>query len=329
MSNMRIAFLESPGTHFTGPREYRDRVEKALSERHELGFFHGPPGPGWDLLHVLDVKRAPLSALGKAGVPVVVDVHDHYWAEFAVFPTPDLPARWILQKLRKRRYTRAFSMADAVIAHAKVVAGYIDHKNLHVVPYGLDFSSLDLKEGAERGPVLLMVGRDCLRKGLPVMARALEKITERFPAMRLTVIGDEYWHTKLWSRIISAGLPVEFLPGMPFNELVKWYHKSSVLVLPSYIETFPLAVLDAMAAGLPVVASAVGGIPEQIESGRNGILVRPGDAEELAQKVIMVLEDDYLRKRLVRGARESLEGRFDMDLLAQGLEGVYRSVLKR
>jgi glycosyltransferase involved in cell wall biosynthesis len=323
---MRIAFLENPEWRFTGPRAYRSWVEKALAGRHELGFFKSPPKDGFDVLHVLDVKHASLSSIQGVRIPVVADVHDHYWAEFVFFPSPDIFLRRLLQRVRRIHYTRIINRADAVIAHTRVVARYIEHDNLHLVNYGIDFSSLDSSGKIDREPVLLLVGRDCLRKGLPVIIKALSKIIQRFPGMRLVVIGDEYWHTKMWSRIISSGLPVEFLPGMPFQKLVEWYQRASVLLLPSYIETFPLAVLDAMAAGLPVVASDVGGIPDQITSGQNGLLIKPGDADDLAEKITMILEDEELRKNIVSRAMEGIGESFSLEGMAKGLEQVYRSV---
>jgi glycosyltransferase involved in cell wall biosynthesis len=327
---MRIAFLENPSWSFTGPRMYRDRVEEALSDRHELGFFSAPPASsGWDILHVLDVKQVSLETLKPVSIPLVADVHDHYWAEFAVFPTPDLPLRWLLQKSRRMHYRRILARADAVIAHAQVVAQYIRHANLHLVPYGLDLASLPPPGDTLREPIVLLVGRDCLRKGLPVMLGALGRINQRFPEARLVVIGDEYWHTRLWVRLLAHGLPVQFFPGMQFKEVVAWYNRASVLVLPSYIESFGLTILEAMAAGLPVVASAVGGITEQIVSGKNGFLIQPGDSRDLADKVIRVLEDKDLREEFVKKGQDGLRGRFDLESMAQKLEQAYQSVFNR
>ncbi len=326
---MRIAFLEDRSWFFTGPRAYRGWIEKALSGRHELGFFNAPPASGWDILHVLDVKRVSLETLKPVSIPVVADVHDHYWAEFAAFPSPDLPLRWLLQKSRRLHYCRILARASAVIVHARVVAQYIKHGNLHLVPYGLDLASLAPQRDTRREPILLLVGRDCLRKGLPVILKALGRINQRFPEARLVVIGDEFWHTRLWAKLLSRGLPVEFLPGMPFKKVVGWYNRSSVLVLPSYIESFGLTILEAMAAGLPVVASAVGGITEQIVSGENGFLIRPGDSQDLAEKVIRVLEDKDLREGFVKKGQEGLSGRFDLESMTQKLEQAYQSVFGR
>ena len=83
-----------------------------------------------------------------------------------------------------------------------------------------------------------------------------------------------------------------------------YYQRAALLVMPSFYESFGIACLEAMAFGLPVVATRVGGLPEVIEDGVTGLLVPPGDADALAQAMIRLLSDADLRRRMGQAGRE-------------------------
>lgn len=102
-----------------------------------------------------------------------------------------------------------------------------------------------------------------------------------------------------------------------------------VFVLASSSEAFPLATLEAMALGLPVIATAVGGIPEQIEHLRTGILVRPGDPEALATWIVRLRDDDGLRRRLGAAAREHVRSTFTLENQANEMHRAYLTALNR
>ena len=323
---MRIACLIEPGRPRTGPHSYRALLERALAPRHTLGFFTGLPTGEWDLVQILDIKRVPVALVRELKQPVVADVHDHYWVRFQAFPAPDLPVRLLLQPWRRRHHLAVLRLARSVVAHSRAVAEALPVANVHLVPLGI--SAEDWRpEPVPREPLLLLVGRDCFRKGLPVLLQALRRLCPRLPELRLEVIGDEFAHARLCGRLLALGLPVRFVAGLDPPELRRRYARASALVLPSYEEAFGLTLLEAMAAGLPVVASRVGGIPEAVEDGVSGLLFQSGRAEELAEKLFQVLTDSTLRDRLVAGGRQRLPGRFDLAAMAAALERVYERTL--
>ncbi len=323
---MRIGCAVAENNKRTGPRTYRSAIERVMTGAHEFKFMQAPADEQVDLYHILDVKRVNYSDWRGTDRPVIIDIHDHYWHGFEAFPCPDLPVRWLLQKLRAPHYRSWIDIADAVIVHSHAVAECIDHDSLHVVPYGIDPSEFDAPAEVIREPILLLPGRDCFRKGLPVALSALRKLRSEIPQIRLMVIGDEFAHTRLAAKVISTGLPVSLLPGVPRSELINWYHKATALVLPSYTEAFGIVLIEAMAAGLPVVAAGVGGIPEAVEHEANGLLFNKGDATGLSEQVLRLFNDDELRQRLVDSGRQSLAGMHDLSTMAGKLEQVYRSV---
>ncbi|HKN47018.1 MAG TPA: glycosyltransferase, partial [Candidatus Polarisedimenticolia bacterium] len=103
----------------------------------------------------------------------------------------------------------------------------------------------------------------------------------------------------------------------------------AVSVLPSLSEGLPNAVLESMAACVPVVATRVGGVPEAVEDGASGILVPPGDGAALARAIGMLLEKPDLARRLGRAGRERAEGNFSLDRMVRRTQGLYVGMLER
>ena len=102
--------------------------------------------------------------------------------------------------------------------------------------------------------------------------------------------------------------------------------ESDVFVLPSYYEALPVGVLEAMACGVPVVATSVGGIPDVIEDRVNGLLIEPGQPDALARAIVTILTDDALRSRLREAARSEVRKRLSTDSEIKDLETMYRAL---
>ena len=101
------------------------------------------------------------------------------------------------------------------------------------------------------------------------------------------------------------------------------YHEASVFVLPSYREGMPMVMLEAMAAGLPVICGNVNAIPEVVRDGVNGFLVTPGDRETLARRILELLRDEALRTRIGEAARAHIREHHDLSVQAERLEALY------
>jgi len=111
-------------------------------------------------------------------------------------------------------------------------------------------------------------------------------------------------------------------------KIVAWSHQAADLYLhPARADTFPTTVLEALACGTPIVASAVGGIPEQVIEGRTGFLVPVGDARALAERVLDLLADDGLRVRMGRLAAEDAARRFGRERMAGEYLAFYEEIL--
>jgi glycogen(starch) synthase len=146
---------------------------------------------------------------------------------------------------------------------------------------------------------LLFVGRLRIRKGVEVLLAALARLVRRFPAVRLKVAGDGEHRGELLARTAALGVGsrVSFLGRADGGQVRALLAGARALVVPSIYEGMPLVVLEAMAAGVPVVASAVSGIPEVVLDGETGWLVPPEDPAALAAVLAAVLADPAEARR--------------------------------
>jgi len=156
-----------------------------------------------------------------------------------------------------------------------------------------------------RSPTFVFAGRLVPQKNLPLAVAALRRV----PQGSLIVIGEGAARPELDRAVAKHGLGerVTVKGRLPRTEVVEWLRAADAAVLSSDWENFPHAAVEAMAAGTPVIATAVGGVPEIVETGVNGILVAPGDAEALGTAMASVATDRALLDALREGARATGE----------------------
>jgi glycosyltransferase involved in cell wall biosynthesis len=162
------------------------------------------------------------------------------------------------------------------------------------------------------GPVVLAVCRVSPEKGLHYLVEASRIIVEKKPEVKFVIqpySSEERYRKHLLTMISRYNLEKHFVIStrkVPYSEMPRYMAAADVLVLPSVSEGFPVVILEAMACGVPVVASRVGGTPDILKDGYNGLLVEKGDVEGLAEAVTKILSDETLRKRLSEGALNTI-----------------------
>jgi glycosyltransferase involved in cell wall biosynthesis len=213
----------------------------------------------------------------------------------------------------------------------------LDRARVHVVPNGIsveDFAAPGRDEarkslGLGTGPILLCVGRLARDKGF---ATAIEALARLDSDARLLVLGSGPERALLEQTARRTGVSdrVDFLGSKPRAEVVHHLAASDVFVFPTERdEAAPLVPLEAMAAGLPVVASDIGGGAELIESGKNGLLVPPASVDSLARAIDSLLADDALRRRMGEAARERIVERYTIEAMTRQTVAVYELAAKR
>jgi glycosyltransferase involved in cell wall biosynthesis len=162
------------------------------------------------------------------------------------------------------------------------------------------------EELALEGRVLAFAGRLGPQKDVGTLLEALVHV----PAVTLAIAGDGPERAALEQRAGELGLDgrVRFLGSVPRDTVLRLFSAADASVLPSAWENFPHTVVEALAVGCPVIATAVGGVPEVVVDGENGLLVPAGDAQALAAAIARFFSDDGLRERLAGAAARSVAG---------------------
>jgi glycosyltransferase involved in cell wall biosynthesis len=129
-------------------------------------------------------------------------------------------------------------------------------------------------------------------------------------------------------RMAAATRSIELMGAVPPEDMPGIYAAADIFCLPSWWEAMPLSLLEAMAAGLPVVATAVGDVARVVEDEVSGMLVPPRDSTRLAAALVCLLLDPEMRERLGRSARARVEGHFSAERTVAALDLVYSSLCK-
>ena len=210
-------------------------------------------------------------------------------------------------------------LADAVVAPSRVTAGELEEDYgcpvAAVIANGITPIELPPPPPAEPGVEVLYAGRLRTRKAVAVLVEAFALLRDRAPGARLRLAGEGEQRLALEAQVRRHGLEdvVRFEGAVPHHRMGELYAAADIFCLPSLYEGFPLAILEAMAAGLPVVATRVAGNPEAVEDGVHGRLVDAEDAAGLAEALLGLIEDEEGRRRMGRQARRRIEEEFSIE----------------
>lgn len=195
-----------------------------------------------------------------------------------------------------------------------------------------DFSGLPARRS--KVPTVLFVGGLEPRKGLEYLVLAMEQVVKRFPQARLIVVaktgfrGTDNWEFyRQLADHADVTASVEFHESVSQQTLLGFYSDCDILVLPSKTEGWGLSLMEAMASGKAVVASRVGGVPELVREGVDGLLVEPGNVSGLADAMIKLLSDFDLRSMMGRAGRERVR-EFSWDETAKVVLAAYEAALQ-
>lgn len=177
---------------------------------------------------------------------------------------------------------------------------------------------------------VLFLGRLREKKGVFDLLRAWPKVLVKVPGARLVLAGDGDAQAILTvAGELGIGDSVD-LPGWVAGQAkLDWLARASVFVLPSYAEGLPVGVLEAMICGIPVLATRVGGVPDIIEDGCDGMIIDAGDVSQLAAALSQLVCDSELRDRLARAARQRVMRDCSADLIVQQLEQYWSRAVTR
>lgn len=235
--------------------------------------------------------------------------------------------RWLRDRVdgwATRRFDRVVTISphvtDFVVNHHS-----FPRQRVVEIPNGWSGSPLPREHsGASR--TLVSIGNFRAEKGHSVLLKAAARVKVRHPDIRLILVGDGPLRTALEDEAARLGLAniVEFSGWL--TDVWEVLASADVFVLPSHSEALGVAALEAMASGVPVVASAVGGLRTLLDHERTGLLVPPGDPQALADALERALEDPGLRSSLAKVAREEADV-YRMDRIVDRYADLYRELV--
>jgi glycosyltransferase involved in cell wall biosynthesis len=223
-------------------------------------------------------------------------------------------------------------LADAVVAPSRVTADELESdygcRVATVIANGIAPLDLPPRPPAEPGVEVLYAGRLRTRKAVAVLIEAFARVHSRVPATRLRLAGDGEQRPALEEQVRRLELAdaVRFEGAVPHDRMAELYAAADLFCLPSLYEGFPLAILEAMAAGLPVVATRVAGTPEAIEDGVHGRLVEAEDVAGLAAALLDLIEDEEGRRRMGRQARRRVDEEFSIERIGAAYRALWEEL---
>nr|WP_040754304.1 glycosyltransferase family 4 protein [Wenxinia marina] len=197
---------------------------------------------------------------------------------------------------------------------------------LHVVHCGVDPARYTIG-GAGPGTRLVFVGRLSVVKGVPVLLQALAAARRTRPELTLTLVGDgpDRRALEVEAQALDLGGAVRFLGYRGQDDVAAELAAHDMMVLPSFAEGVPVVLMEALAAGLPAIATRVGGVGELIVEGETGLTVPPGDVSALSDAILRLAGDPDLRRRLGVAGRALVADEFDADEEAARLGVLFMS----
>lgn len=175
--------------------------------------------------------------------------------------------------------------------------------------------------------VILFSGTLFEAKGYKDLLFAFAKVAKQHPEWKVVFAGNgEIEQAKKLANELGIQEQVSFLGWVSGEVKHKAFSEAKVLCLPSYAEGFPMAVLDAWAYGLPVIATPVGGLPDVAQEGKNMLLFQPGDVTTLATKLDLIMNDDALRAKLARESCFLASQRFNLTTITEQVADIYSTL---
>ena len=233
-----------------------------------------------------------------------------------------------LQRMQRASYAAAHRVvANSHAAADRLRAEGVDDGKILVIPNGIDPGAFEPHRYSNTPRHIMMIA--CLReeKRIDVLVRSMPRILERYPDARLTLAGDGTCRDALSTlvRQLGIGERVTFLGHR--DDVPALLQDADVFVLPSRSEAFPNSIMEAMAAGVPVVASDVGGIPELVRDGVTGRLVPPGDVDRLSSALLSLLDNPAQAEAFGRAGRRTIEQTYSFDRMVEQFQTLYDTEL--
>lgn len=196
-----------------------------------------------------------------------------------------------------------------------IINTFIDTNKIVLITSSIDYKQFMNNDGMLELPhksylkVLFLGGFDAYKKGILDIIKAIPQILEKNNKVLFILASSK----KLDINIINLSENTLLLDWVPLEDKIPLYNSCDIFLLPSYDEGLPYSMIEAMAAGLPIIASNVGGIPEVIKDNENGFLINPGDIEDMICKVNYLIENEDVRRKMKINNKALIESDYSLE----------------
>jgi glycosyltransferase involved in cell wall biosynthesis len=264
----------------------------------------------------------------RRGTHTVLNIHDIVPLEHKLEPE-----QGPISYLGWSNILSSCKIVDIVVVNSEymrnnVVTWYgISSDKIVVIPNGVDlrrFSTCDHKLRLEGDPAILYLGQLMRRKGVDVLFQAIAKLQSKLPRMKLHLVGSGYIEDfQLLAKKIGIEKNVVF-HGWVASSMIPCYYKSAdFCVFPSRHEGFGIVILEAMASGIPIIASDIGSFREITCNGSSALLFKPGDTAALSKAILALYQDLDLRKKISETALKTVM-KYSWENIAERYVSLYR-----
>lgn len=235
------------------------------------------------------------------------------------------------EAIKRSVYKRLLKKIKLYIAPSNYVKGILEQKKylpviriyngIHLFPYEKLINSENI----------LYVGRLTTEKGIMVLIKAFAKVIKKIPDATLMIVGKGYLKESLEKKVLDLQLAknISFAEAVNSDSMKIFYTDATIVVIPSiYPDNLPTVGLEAFSVGRTIIGSKIGGIPEIIKHNITGVIVDPGNVNQLATGILMLLSDKKVLEKMSRNARKYAEDTFDIKKHVITLYKVYTSYLK-
>lgn len=292
-----------------------------------------------DLIHVHDWLTAPSGISFKhfMNKPMVLTVHSTEHGRSSLH-SPDSYTidgiEWWATYEANKIIVASNSMRGEVCGHFQV-----PEEKVKIIPNGIDVTKFHMSEDRQavrsrygvqsHEKLVLCVGRLVPQKGIEYLVRAVPAIADRYPQAKFVFVGEGWLRDYLESVSRSTGhqWKIKFTGFLPDEELPALMTSADVLVIPSVYEPFGIVALEGMAAGVPVVASQIGGLAEVIDHDRTGVFVYARNPESIAWGVDHVLSNPDHARWITQNAREKAKKIYSWEAIADRTIDIYKDAM--
>lgn len=291
----------------------------------------------FDVVHTHRSKAALLGLIAArmAGVPVAVNTAHMFG--FMILPHAlGRGVFWLYDKLLFAFAADAVITVSDSIRSAVIAGGVVPARKTHRVYYGIEYShflpTLDpigVRKSVGVDPdatVIIVVARHVPQKGLDMMLAAAAEVAASQPEARFLLVGDGPLRSGLEEQARNLGIEDRVIFLGARSDVATLLQIADIFALSSVAEGLPIAILEAMAAGKPVVSTGVDGVPEAVLDGVTGFVIRSRNPSEMATAFKQLIADPALRRRMGSAGRLRLEQEFSVERMTANMEALYRDV---